>query len=214
MWCSTSRLRSVLLCTSVHQLTLRSTWPPADQPCKPALQTLGPLFLAAVTVTCHRACLSLPSNIYDRFLRNELNHTLSGEVNPIQLPFQHAPNPPGRLLDADTPCAREDMVTTRSRGAASDTMPSRLPLPDGRAQREDDLAQSSRMVAHRHIARADTTPRDTPPTTGESRFGGTLSVETTSPALSPGPARRTVVFPDPVAFRCASFPSSCSSGHD
>lgn len=73
-------------------------------------------------------------------------------------------------------------------------------LPDGRAHKEEDFAQA-RLPTYRNSTRATSTPRDTPPMAGDLKLDGSLSVDSTSPALSPGQDRRNVVFPDPVAFR-------------
>lgn len=82
----------------------------------------------------------------------------------------------------------------------------RISLPDGRAHKEEEVTQA-RLSASRNSVRATSTPRDTPPMNGEQlpKLDGALSpfLDTTlsTPALSPGPGRRHVVFPDPVAFR-------------
>lgn len=78
----------------------------------------------------------------------------------------------------------------------------RLNLPDGRAHKEEDVTQA-RLAAMRSSTLAATTSREGTPLPGDMRLDGSLSVDTSSPALSPGPGRRHVVFPDPVAFRCA-----------
>lgn len=93
---------------------------------------------------------------------------------------------------------------------ATNIMSFRLNLPDGRAHREEDVTQA-RLAAMRNSTLAATTPREGTPLPGDMRLDGSLSVDTSSPALSPGPGRRHVVFPDPVAFRCAlSFHISLS----
>lgn len=79
----------------------------------------------------------------------------------------------------------------------------RLNLPDGRAHREEDVTQA-RLAAMRNSTLAATTSREGTPLPGDMRLDGSLSVDTSSPALSPGPGRRHVVFPDPVAFRYLS----------
>lgn len=109
--------------------------------------------------------------------------------------------------DTDTTIAREVIVPTlASRKRRLETMYSRPTLPDGRVYRDEDLVHT--RLAQRYPTRANSTaPRDktTPPMNGEPKFDGSLSVETTPPALSPGLDRRHVVFPDPVAFRCVSI---------
>ncbi|KAJ0122448.1 hypothetical protein J7T55_002961 [Diaporthe amygdali] len=79
----------------------------------------------------------------------------------------------------------------------------RLNLPDGRAHREEDVTQA-RLAAMRNPTLTAATPREGTPMPGDMRLDGSLSVDTSSPALSPGPGRRHVVFPDPVAFRYLS----------
>lgn len=82
----------------------------------------------------------------------------------------------------------------------------RISLPDGRAHKEEELTQA-RLAAHRSSVRAASMPRDTPSTNGDPmpKLDGTLSpsldTSLSTPAMSPGPGRRHVVFPDPVAFR-------------
>lgn len=89
------------------------------------------------------------------------------------------------------------------------TMSFRLNLPDGRAHKEEDVTQA-RLAAMRNSTLAATTPREGTPLPGDMKLDGSLSVDTSSPALSPGPGRRHVVFPDPVAFRCALRPIPAS----
>ncbi|KAI3394626.1 hypothetical protein diail_2490 [Diaporthe ilicicola] len=79
----------------------------------------------------------------------------------------------------------------------------RLNLPDGRAHREQDVTQA-RLAAMRNSALTATTSREVTPMPGDMRLDGSLYVDTSSPAPSPGPGRRHVVFPDPVAFRYLS----------
>lgn len=82
----------------------------------------------------------------------------------------------------------------------------RISLPDGRALREEDVTQA-RLSAHRSSVRAASTPKSTPPMNGDQlpKLDGalplTLNTASPAPTLSPGPDRRHVVFPDPVAFR-------------
>lgn len=122
--------------------------------------------------------------------------------------FQYAPWALAELeaydADTDTTVAREIIVTDWSRGTEIlETMSFRPSLPDGRAHKEEDITQA-RLAAQRNSMRATSTPRNTPPMAGELKLDGSLSVDSASPALSPGPDRRNVVFPDPVAFRLAS----------
>lgn len=76
----------------------------------------------------------------------------------------------------------------------------RLPLPDGRNNKDEEQTPS-RLAAHRSAARVSPTPRDSALMAGDSKLEGSLPLDSTSHAPSPGPDRRHVVFPDPVAFR-------------
>lgn len=76
----------------------------------------------------------------------------------------------------------------------------RLPLPDGR-NHKDEEATLTRLAAHRSATRISSMTRDTNAMAGDAKLDGSLPVDSTSYAPAPGPDRRFVVFPDPVAFR-------------
>ncbi|KAK7710197.1 hypothetical protein SLS63_013015 [Diaporthe eres] len=58
----------------------------------------------------------------------------------------------------------------------------RLNLPDGRAHKEEDVTQA-RLAAMRNSTLAATTSRESTPLPGDMRLDGSLSVDTSSPAL-------------------------------
>lgn len=70
-----------------------------------------------------------------------------------------------------------------------------LPVYDGRTHREEEITHA-RMLAQR-AARAN----GQEPGSAVTAPMNDMSAKTPSPAMSPAPQRRHVVFPDPVAFR-------------
>jgi hypothetical protein len=69
---------------------------------------------------------------------------------------------------------------------------------DPRAYREEDITQA-RLAAARTNSRGSTREAITP-MAGDGKLER-ATTNSPSPAVSPAPQRRNVVFPDPVAFR-------------
>ncbi|ROW07744.1 hypothetical protein VMCG_03638 [Cytospora schulzeri] len=76
----------------------------------------------------------------------------------------------------------------------------RLSLTDSRGHREED-SNPARLAAPKNLRRTSSMPKDTTPIPEDLTLDASLSVGTPSPEILPGPRRRNVVFPDPVAFR-------------
>lgn len=78
-------------------------------------------------------------------------------------------------------------------------MSSKQSRPDARLHKDEALAQSKKAAQQNSVLGNATAPM------GMHRFDGSPSLETASPALPSGSDRRKIVFPDPVAFRCATL---------
>lgn len=78
-----------------------------------------------------------------------------------------------------------------------------LPVYDGRTHREEEITHA-RLLAQRAAA-ARASQQDPSSTSAAVDPMNDTPAKTPSPAMSPAPQRRHVVFPDPVAFRQVSL---------
>lgn len=76
----------------------------------------------------------------------------------------------------------------------------RLSLSDSRGQKEDE-SNPARLAAPKNLRRTSSMPKETTPIPEDLNLDTSLTADTPSPEILPGPHRRNLVFPDPVAFR-------------